>query len=82
MAELKPCPFCGGEARLKHGYPNRQCKSLRQSLVQCNVCKCRTVTYKQFPYQAWSDVDRIAIEAWNRRHTPSEIDFDYGAEDV
>ena len=65
--ELKPCPFCGGEAKMKHGYPGKQCKSLRQAFVQCVKCGCRTVTYKQLAYQAWSDVDRHAAEVWNRR---------------
>lgn len=74
MAELKSCPFCGGEAKMKHGYPNRQCKSPRQAFVQCKVCKCKTVTYTQLPFQAWSDVDRLAIEAWNRRAEDGKAD--------
>ena len=71
--ELKPCPFCGGEAKMKHGFPNRQNKRIRQSLVQCKVCGCRTVTYEQLAYQAWSEVDRIASEAWNRRVDDASI---------
>ena len=65
--ELKPCPFCGGKARMKHGFPARQRKGQRQAVVQCENCKCRTITYTQLPYQAWKDVDRLAEEAWNRR---------------
>ena len=29
--KLKPCPFCGGEAKMKHGYPGQQRKGIRQS---------------------------------------------------
>ena len=67
MSELKPCPFCGGKARMKHGYPGKQRKGMRQAVVQCEMCGCRTVTYQQLAYQAWRDVDMHAAEVWNRR---------------
>ena len=68
MAELKPCPFCG-------------CRGDDLALlpadadwfvycINCNTCGATGETKKE------------AIEAWNRRYTPtSEIDFDYEAED-
>ena len=63
MAELKPCPFCGGEAVL-YG-----------QVFYYIVCKsCLAESKGNYSEQA-------AIEAWNRRYTPEEIDFDYGAED-
>lgn len=64
---LKPCPFCGSEAKIKHGFPKTQKKGLRQALVQCMKCGCRTITFKQFPYQSWKEVDELAINTWNRR---------------
>lgn len=64
---LKPCPFCGGEAKLKHGKPWQQNEGKRFAFVQCRVCESKTKTYFQYPYEAWKDVDRYAIEAWNRR---------------
>lgn len=60
MDELKPCPFCGGEARI-----NADTEAIRDSLGRlwafnavCDRC-CATsgLTYT---------VDK-AIEAWNRR---------------
>ena len=65
--ELKPCPFCGGEAKMKHGFPRHQQKGIRQSVVQCKSCGCMTVTFSQLAYERWSDVDEQAAEAWNRR---------------
>ncbi len=67
MAELKPCPFCGGEAKLKHGFPGQQQQGMRQATVQCKTCGCRTVTYRQFPYEPWKNVDEYAIFVWNKR---------------
>ncbi len=65
--KLKRCPFCGGVARMKHGFPGQQIKGMRQSVVQCKNCGCRTVTYRQAAYERWSDVDEQAAKAWNKR---------------
>ena len=64
MAELKPCPFCGGEAKIvtttevyglddikrKYGY------------VRCgkDYLNCCVIQFNEFPLDE-------AIEAWNRR---------------
>lgn len=65
--KLRPCPFCGGEAKMKHGFPGQQQKGARQAVVQCKRCGCRTVTFRQSAYERWSDVDEQAAERWNRR---------------
>ena len=83
MAELKPCPFCGGYAALRE-QPIYIYKAI---YVYCTRCKARVM-------ESFADAPNIdgvtlgrekaaekAIEAWNRRYTPSEIDFDYEAED-
>lgn len=64
--KLKACPFCGGDAKIKHGYPGQQRKGMRQAVIQCKSCGCRTVTYRQLPYQSWEEVDAQAIAVWNR----------------
>lgn len=54
QTELKPCPHCGGEAKLEQmGYPHH---------VFCTNCYAR-VTGTGFG----SEGERSAIEAWNRR---------------
>ena len=73
MAELKPCPFCGYSAVLEINF-------VRKGFVgdvKCNRClgNMHTITLDS-PEEA----EKEAIEAWNRRYTPSEIDFDYEAE--
>ena len=51
MAELKPCPFCGGEAKLRSYYKDHH--------VYCTKCYASTMKY--------SPTETKAIEAWNRR---------------
>ena len=65
--ELKLCPFCGSEAKLKFGMPYEQELDRKQAFVQCKVCRAKTRTFFQTPYQSWEDTKRFAIETWNRR---------------
>ena len=51
MPDLKPCPFCGGEAKLLH-----PCEGVH--LVQCTCCGCGT-TYTR--------TEIGAVRMWNRR---------------
>ena len=59
MEELKPCPFCGGEAEVtdedSYGFSNGDW------FVCCNECH----TYLGFDSQY--ETPQEAIEAWNRR---------------
>ena len=61
MSELKPCPFCGGEAKL------RPCG--REWYVECSshplVCYCQ-------PWTGYFDTAEHAIEVWNQR-TPEGV---------
>lgn len=54
--ELKPCPFCGGEAK------KQEVKTtiLGDTYwgIKCTKCNCGTVGYLNYNY---------AIKAWNRR---------------
>lgn len=67
MAKLKNCPFCGGEAKLKKGYPGQQKAGQRMAFVQCAKCMAKTATFYQMAYENWNDVIKHAIEAWTER---------------
>lgn len=59
MPELKPCPFCGGEAQLEHDYHGNG-----SSHVICKRCGLRSVSFIR-SFETASDLN--AIEYWNRR---------------
>ena len=63
MNELKPCPFCGGEAIL--GTWRDEYRRLNPSAVHCSVCHVETRIYER---------KKEAIEAWNRRVGEGEKD--------
>ena len=64
MAELKPCPFCGGYADLFVStndnlfVPIDEWVGLNYHSVRCHKCGCGTGLYR--------NID-MAIAAWNRR---------------
>ena len=67
MAELKPCPFCGGEIDERGGQCNYG-KTIMTLDLKCR--KCGTIfkfksQYRENPY-------REAIEAFNRRSGEEE----------
>lgn len=59
---LLPCPFCGGEARLKKHY------RLEQTwYVQCSKCGIKTKNSVQVPYESWKTAMNYPVKQWNRR---------------
>ena len=69
MAELKPCPCCGGKARMKHGKYNLLGAYGTAELdrkwfgVYCTACEMSQ------PRRRY-DSKEEAIEAWNKRTEP------------
>lgn len=61
MPELKPCPFCGGEARISHNMTGSD------SWVICSSCYvyCPADTSREF-------TEAEAIDAWNTRVKPGD----------
>ena len=58
MAELKPCPFCGGEAFVCEYLYSCEPGRIVMYGVECNGC--HTTTFE-------GNSKQEAIEAWNRR---------------
>ncbi len=51
MSELKPCPFCGGKAKII------LLKGINAKYIQCENCRISTEV---------SSEDKTLIELWNR----------------
>ncbi len=56
MTELKPCPFCGGKAKLRYSMPF--------SWVECTKCNA-SIDYKD-RYEM-RDGEQKAVDMWNMR---------------
>ena len=52
MTEIKPCPFCGGEAEVR-------AYTLTLQFVQCKVCNASSTAFPN---------NEDAIKSWNRRY--------------
>lgn len=63
--ELRPCPFCGGEATLKDA---RKCLVVsRFSYIFPFSVGCENEHCEVKPYTLYCDTEAEAIAAWNRR---------------
>lgn len=85
MNKLKPCPFCGGEAKLSKvcdSYRTNPTAIIHQFQVICTNGCCITPSYKSYIFQDESGEVVVrengaekAIEAWNRRDDDGKADF-------
>lgn len=77
MDELKPCPFCGGEAKAAFAHPWYMLKRLHDRCVFAGCPKCGITTSLYLAHNRTrsplinkaheEEAKEKAIEAWNRR---------------
>lgn len=65
--ELKPCPFCGGKARLYDELANiSHGACIKRYYVVCDTCYASGGEANDFNAKN-GDYESLAIELWNRR---------------
>lgn len=64
MDNLKPCPFCGGEAVLNHGH---MITATGQYLANVKCSECGIATRVVWSTDSPEEAVKEAIEAWNKR---------------
>lgn len=66
--KLKPCPFCGGEAKKQA----QEINGIRAIYVVCGKCGASSGIYKTHNPRV-KDEENPAIKAWNRREPIDKI---------
>ena len=72
MSELKPCPFCGGEAEIKNTRVGRPYFAVVCSNCRASTRIVRSITWKkreELYNHTMGLIKDAAIDAWNRRTT-------------
>lgn len=74
--ELKPCPFCNGEAVLYH--QSSKYTNYDGDYAYCMKCGCRTRLFECFngTGKTHEDTEVDAINAWNRRSDNEQREAD------
>ena len=73
MAELKPCPFCGGEVMIAKTSDCGQLWWFVTRATGTNKCTCRVFMesmcfYPETPQEEKQKLKQDLTEAWNRRN--------------
>lgn len=73
--EIKPCPFCGGdaEADLARGFVNWKGNPCNAVAIYCQNCSVEvSMCYGDYPHLTLEEIYSECLKIWNRRATASE----------
>lgn len=66
--KLKPCPFCGGEAKLQTSM-SISLQRISIAYVMCEECKAATDAVFEYEFESDDAFIYEAIKRWNRRES-------------
>lgn len=71
LIKLKPCPFCGGEAKIVE---TKECwgQGENANKVTISCCEC-FVEIRVADHESYSFLTKKAIEKWNNRVTEADV---------
>lgn len=66
MDELKPCPFCGGEAVITQRLEKGRTRDIMNAFARCTFCGARSRNVSTL-HVAKRNLERYAAKDWNAR---------------